>query len=660
MDLPRDHTLRPGAEIRIGDFTIDAARQRIQRHGDRQPVPIHRSSLDLLLVLAARSGGVVSKEELLATVWPGRVVSENSLQQAVRKLRLALGDDKGEAIQLVRGFGYRLALPVRIAGANDDPPGGLTRDGSASRAPVDPAAIETTPSPGLRPGAPPRRPRSLLWGALATLVLVSTGAAVVTLHDSPSRPQASTTERRLVQELQNTLAVLPFADLSDDGSLAQAALLLADGMRRNGHSIPQLHSAGEADVRSFRGSPDDAETVLAELDSDLVLTGSVRPHPDGIELALRLIDHSGQGLGFERRYTHARGNLGGLQAQLKFDLFEHLGGTPGRWAHDAASGRGTANREAWLAFLRAATLLGDDESGQRRARAALEQAVSLDPNYADAWIALGSLLGAGGGPGGTYADDSAELAEGRRRAMAALDRGIALAPDEPGHYLLRSEIRHIYFYDWEGAEADLDRAEALMARPTAHLYIQRARLAAARGDLRAALEYDDRATALDPESGSVRNKAWHLIALGDCAQARDLLLQELAVRPFESSLNFYLGLCDIQDGLPDVALTRFEQAGTVHRLTGTVLAHVRRGDREAARRALQSLEQRFADTAAYEIALGHAWLDEPDAAFEWLDRAINAGDGGVLYLGSDPLAKPLRSEPGFDALLRRIKHPSTG
>ena len=376
MDLPRDHTLRPGAEIRIGDFTIDAARQSIQRQGERQPLPIHRSSLDLLLVLAGRAGGVVSKEELLATVWPGRVVSENSLQQAVRKLRLTLGDDKGEAIQLVRGFGYRLALPVRIGAANDDPPGGLARNGSASRAPMDPAAIETIAPPRVRPGSPPGRPRSLLWGALATLVLVSTGAAVVTLRDSPPRPQASTTERRVVQEFQNTLAVLPFADLSDDGSLAQEALLLADGMRRNGHSIPQLHSAGEADVRSFRGSPGDAEAVLAELDSDLVLAGSVRPLPDGIELALRLVDHSGQGLGFERRYTYARGDLGGLQAQLKFDLFEHLGGTPGRWAHDAARGRGTANREAWLAFLRAATLLGDDETGQRRAKAALEQAVA--------------------------------------------------------------------------------------------------------------------------------------------------------------------------------------------------------------------------------------------------------------------------------------------
>ncbi|MCE3004127.1 MAG: hypothetical protein LW860_15725 [Xanthomonadaceae bacterium] len=336
---------------------------------------------------------------------------------------------------------------------------------------------------------------------------------------------------------------------------------------------------------------------------------------------------------------------------------EHLAGTPDRWGHNPARGSGTANREAWLAFLRAATMLTDDEAGQRRAKAALEQAVALDPNYADAWIALGSLLGAGGGPGGTFADDGAELAQSRRRAMAALDRGISLAPNEPGHYLLRSEIRHLYFYDWEGAEADLDTAESLMPRPTAHLYIQRARLAASRGDLRAALDFDDRASALDPESGSLRNKGWHLIALGEYAAARELLLREHAVRPFESSLNYYLGLCDLYEGLPEAALARFEQAGTVHRLTGTVLAHVRRGDPEAARSTLASLEQRFADTAAYEIAIGHAWLGETDAAFRWLDRAITVGDGTLLYLGFDPLMAPLRNEARFGEVLARIRYP---
>jgi DNA-binding winged helix-turn-helix (wHTH) protein/TolB-like protein/Tfp pilus assembly protein PilF len=664
MSLPREIALHPDARLRIGDLLVDPASHRLQRDGEPRPLRIERSSFDLLLALAARPGAVVSKEDLLAAVWPGRVVSDNSLAQAVRKLRTALGDTDGTAVQLVRGFGYRLALPV-VA----EP---VAAPAASAPAPIAPAAA--APVAIERPSPPPAarfadraralpalaRSRAFWAGGLAALVLAGASAAVIAWRDAAPRPATPTTERRQVQELHNTLAVLPFADLSGDRSLAREALLLSDGLRRDGHRIPQLHAAAESEVRAFDGSPDDPEAVLAALDADLVLAGTLRPHPVGFELTLRLVDHSGQGLGFEHRYEVPRGELGELQARLRFDLYEHLAGTPDRWGHDPARGSGTANREAWLAFLRAATVLGDDEAGQRRAKAALEQAVALDPNYADAWIALGSLLGAGGGAGGTFADDSAELAQSRKHALAALDRGISLAPNEPGHYLLRSEIRHLYFYDWEGAQADLDRAEALMPKPTAHLYIQRARLAASRGDLRAALEFDDRATALDPESGSQRNKGWHLIALGEYAKARELLLREHAVRPFESSLNYYLGLCDLYEGLPEAALARFEQAGTVHRLTGTVLAHVRRGDREAARRALGSLEQRFADTAAYEIAIGHAWLDEPDAAFEWLERAIAVGDGGVLYLGFDPLVAPLRKEARFVEVLVRIGFPGPG
>lgn len=659
MELPRDHILRPGALIRIGDFTIDSSRQSIRRDGDAQPLTLHRGSLDLLLALAERTGAVVSKEELLAAVWPGRVVSENSLQQAIRKLRLALGDDRGEMIQLVRGFGYRLALPVRLDGGE--------RPESPRAAPavaVAPTEGESADHIQTRPPTLPRvnRPRARVIGlTTAIALLLAAGAtALVGVSTRVRDPGLVTTEERKVQEFRNTLAVLPFVDRSPDGALSREALLLADGLRRDSHRLPQLHSTSVGKVRAFASDPEDAVAVLDALDADLVISGELTPDPRGFELRIRLTDHSGQGLGFERRYLHASGNLAQLQSRLRFDLYKQLGNTPGRWAHDPVRGRGTTNREAWLAFLRAATLLGDDAAGQRRAKAALEQAVALDPNYADAWIALGSLLGAGGGAGGTYADDAVELAEGRRRAMAALDRGISLAPNEPSYYLLRSEIRHLYFYDWEGAEADLDRAESLMEKPTAHLYIQRARLAAARGDLAAALDFDDRATGLDPESGSVGNKAWHLIAMGNCVLARELLLQELAVRPFESSLNFYLGLCDIHDGLPEVALTRFEQAGTVHRLTGTILAQVKLGDTDAARRTLRSLEQRFSDSAAYEIGLAHAWLGEPEQAFGWLDRAIEGGDGGVLYLGFDPLAEPLRREPGYTVLLRRIKHPAAG
>jgi non-specific serine/threonine protein kinase len=74
---------------------------------------LDRSSYDVLLALLRHAGEVVTKDELLESGWPGRVVSENSLVKAIGRLRQALGED-GAAIRVVHGYGYRLAAAVRF------------------------------------------------------------------------------------------------------------------------------------------------------------------------------------------------------------------------------------------------------------------------------------------------------------------------------------------------------------------------------------------------------------------------------------------------------------------------------------------------------------------------------------------------------------------
>ena len=74
-------------------------------------VELDRSSYDVLLALLRHAGEVVTKDELLESGWPGRVVSENALAKAVGRLRQALGAD-GECIRAVHGYGYRLAAAV--------------------------------------------------------------------------------------------------------------------------------------------------------------------------------------------------------------------------------------------------------------------------------------------------------------------------------------------------------------------------------------------------------------------------------------------------------------------------------------------------------------------------------------------------------------------
>src|SRR5580698_4050161 len=101
---------------------------------DNQPVELERRPLDLLALLLAHAGEVVTKEEILDTIWPAREVTEASLTKCVARLRLALGDTDHAIIRTVHGYGYRFAAKVTVeeTAAAPAPPA------SAAFAPGDP------------------------------------------------------------------------------------------------------------------------------------------------------------------------------------------------------------------------------------------------------------------------------------------------------------------------------------------------------------------------------------------------------------------------------------------------------------------------------------------------------------------------------------------
>src|SRR5262245_9600645 len=93
----------------FAEFELDEELFELRRAGTT--VRLQRKPLKLLLHLAQNASRVVPSEELVRTVWPGVVVAEASLRQAVRALRRALGDENGEHVINVRGYGYRLRIP---------------------------------------------------------------------------------------------------------------------------------------------------------------------------------------------------------------------------------------------------------------------------------------------------------------------------------------------------------------------------------------------------------------------------------------------------------------------------------------------------------------------------------------------------------------------
>src|SRR6187401_525188 len=113
-----------GAPLHFHGFTLDLARGLLLKDG--ADVALRRKAFELLVCLARQAGRVVSKTDLIDTVWPDVIVTEDSLTQAVREIRKALGDAGTATIRTVAGRGYFLdpGMPdasVALPGGDETP-----------------------------------------------------------------------------------------------------------------------------------------------------------------------------------------------------------------------------------------------------------------------------------------------------------------------------------------------------------------------------------------------------------------------------------------------------------------------------------------------------------------------------------------------------------
>lgn len=651
MDVRADATPRSAIPLSgrwsLGGLVVDFDRAQAFREGCE--LRLDRASFELLRCLMAQAGETLSKETLLRAGWPGRVVSENSLAKAIGKLRAALDDPEGERLRVVHGYGYRLLPPIQPV------------DPSIAGQPTAAIAAEDT---GSRTDSRPRlatlrvrRIGPVGWaGAVLSVIALAVAAnawmarsavpAVAKVIDSGTAAPAAL----------DIVAVLPFRDLSEDGRHAVFAIGLANHLRDQLQRVPKLRVVPRAPSERVRDAAIDPAVLGPELGANLLVSGGIQTRGDRLRIELRLVDTRGRTPGWTEVFERAPYDQATLIDAVSARLLDGIGGQPERWGHDRARGRGTANEAAYRTFLRASTLFAgnNDPNSQRRAIAVLEEAIELDPDYADAWRMLAGILGGSG----YYADTAEQLLQGRARAFEAWQRTLDLSPPDPLDYLLLSETRLLYRFDYAGAWADLERAEALTpGRESAALLVWKARLLASMGLLEDAVATGARAIALDPESGARRNQGWHYLALGDTRNARAVLLLQLHDLPENPHTNFYLALCDIFEERPELAMERLEHSSTLFRLVGTAIALHELGDRAGSDAALDALSRQFGIADGYWVGAVHAWRGENDQAFEWIARATRGGDSSVMYLPFDPLLAKLREDRRYAEALKAIGYP---
>ena len=638
-DVPHARPGQAPGRWRFAGMELDETSSRLSVGGVRHA--LDHGSYGVLVALLRQAGLVVNKDALLHAGWPGRVVSENSLTKAIGRLRHLLDDDDAELLCTSHGYGYRLAARAEWLPAENP------------EAPAPAPALETAPA-GPAPAVAAARalPRAA-WLALAAFVLA---AAWFVLDRPQVRPQATATPVAApvpVADPGRSIAVLPFADLSAARDQRYFSDGLADELLDRLAKLPQLRVASRTSSFALRDSKEGIAEIGRKLGVATVLEGSVRRDGDRVRITVQLINVSnGFHLWsetydkqmtdlFEVQDDIARSVVSAMQVQLLSGQEEAI--TRRRTNSPAAFEHLLAGRQ-WRARG------GPDN--ERRAIAAYERAIAIDPEFSTAHAELADTIGGDG----EYADSPAQVRAGKQRSIELYSRAIALEPDRAEFYSMRAD--HLFYtrHDWRAAQRDLETAQRLYRRRPNDVLAKQSRLLAVLGRLDEAIAIEQETVRKDPDSVWAWGQlGYHLAAQGRYAEAHNALGHAMRIRPEDNRVGYYAGLALLLDGHAKEAVAAFERSGSVFRLAGLAAAHFDAGNEAASQEALRTLVTRHAPIGAYQVAQAHAWRGERDLAFEWLERAGRQYDAGLAQLKFDPMMRKLHGDPRYAAWLERLK-----
>lgn len=275
------------ATFRFDGFELDGQRRTLRRSG--VDVELRPLAFDALGFLVRHAGHVVTKDELIAAVWPGLVVTDDSIARCISDIRRALGDVEQKIIKTVPRRGYTLAVPATMDGL-----------GFAQPEPAELAVAQTDrapPAPAARrdPGRPPVRvliASGLVIGAAVAALIVS---LIWAPWSAPQRAQVPAARPGL------SIVVLPLASEGGDPARDSLAAALTDEITVDLSRIPETFVIARATADSYRGRSVDARQVGRELGVRYVLDGGLVRLGDAVRLTLQLVDsESGRALWADR------------------------------------------------------------------------------------------------------------------------------------------------------------------------------------------------------------------------------------------------------------------------------------------------------------------------------------------------------------------------
>ena len=630
MKSSADNPANPAIEqgFHLGELIVDPPAGEVT--GPNANVKVDPKVMNVLVLLARHARHVVPRDDMLAQLWPGAVVTDDALSRCIYELRrilsLASGNDEWKAlIETLPKRGYRLNGEVT---------------------PLEP---EQEPQPIAKPQRRPNRLLFILGAAVVAAALLWFTVGRQPLDESSeAKPPAAVAK-------MNSIAVLPFTDMS----AGQDQGYLADGISEE--IINRLTRSGDLRVISqnssfsFRDKPVDAREIARRLNVEHVLEGSVRRSGDDLRITAQLIAAADSSLVWSETFDRKLGDLFAVQDEVAAAVASALSIT---LKSTAPGGSAPVSTEAYDLFLQGEYFYNRRGPGDvKRSADYYQQALAIAPGYARAWSALAgaySLLAFEG---------AIEPDVGLRKQGEAARQAVALDPNLAVGYVRLAQ----YYWDTgdrKTSYATFDRALAL--DPDDPLVSAFAGGTAMRnGDVKEAINRYRRMVARDPLSASYHaNLGIFLQAADKLEDAKSELRKALDLNPnFGSGVDLAIVRILVLQGRfaeASAAIARLP-AGEArdHGLALFYHAQGKQAEANAAIARLVALSTKTPNIRLAEVYAFNGMTDKAFAALRGLTIAIDQNEPAMasqiwswqVELRVSPFLKPLHADPRWTALL---------
>ena len=620
-----------------GDFRLDKKESRLLRNGD--PVALTPRAFDVLVALVERHGQLVTKDELMRSVWADSFVEEANLNVNISTLRKALGEN--DLIETVPKRGYRFTGAVSEGRGESAVLERFTRTSILSE--------EESYDDDSRPAKRFNKLSPTSLAALAGVVLIAISGIAIYSVSRMRAPRSGAAEIK-------TLAVLPFKAIGEPHADEYLGLGFADDLITRLSNLNRVVVRPTSAVKQYTNQSVDVATVGRDLAVDSVLDGTIQQSGDNLRVNVQLIDVRDGVTLWAGKFDEKAANIFALQDTISEQVARLLSKDLSPQEKQGLTKSFTTNAEAYKSYMKGRFIL--EKKTVDEAHLAIryfEDAVAKDPKYALAYTGLADA----------YftifdQDDKMSYSETMAKCRAAATKSLELDDTLAESHVSIALVHFYYDWDWDATEREFNRAIELNPNYTpAHHEFSHFLMAMGRTD--DSLRESKMALELEPLSVKMNvHLAWHYLLARQYDEAIAQGRKTLEMSPNYIRAHHFIGIALYKQQKYAEAINELETTCSLRGegMEGVAsLGHVyaAAGRTDDALRILEELKRKSASAyvSPADMAVIYAGLGDNEQAFAWLEKAYQERNVEIPFLKVSVFFESLRGDPRYSDLMRR-------